>query len=41
VPRWNDPRAALVWMRGTHANNLGQWNTAVVTLILSPHPKSR
>jgi hypothetical protein len=40
VPHWNDPRTALVWMRGTYANNHGEWYTAVVALILPPDPKS-
>ena len=40
VPHWNDPRTAIVWMRGTYANNHGEWNTAVVALILPPDPKS-
>ncbi len=40
VPHWNDPRTALVWMRGTYANNHGEWNTAVVALIVPPDPKS-
>jgi BNR repeat-containing family member len=36
VPKWNDPRTALVWMRGTYKNNRGEWTTAVVALILPP-----
>jgi hypothetical protein len=36
VPRWNDKRTALVWMRGTYRNNHGEWSTAVVAMILSP-----
>jgi hypothetical protein len=36
VPKWDDPRTALVWMRGTYSNNRGQWTTAVVALILPP-----
>ncbi len=36
VPRWNDKRTALVWMRGTYKNNHGEWSTAVVTMILAP-----
>jgi hypothetical protein len=39
VPRWDDPRTALVWMRGTYTNNHGEWTTAVVALILPPRPK--
>jgi hypothetical protein len=40
VPKWDDPRTALVWMRGTYRKNRGEWTTAVVALILSPS-KSR
>jgi hypothetical protein len=36
IPQWNDPRTALVWMRGTYANNRGEWNTTPVALILPP-----
>lgn len=36
VPKWNDPRTALVWMRGTYVNNRGEWDTAVVATILPP-----
>ncbi|HEV8303961.1 MAG TPA: BNR-4 repeat-containing protein [Gemmatimonadales bacterium] len=34
VPKWSDPRTALVWMRGTYKNNHGEWTTAVVATIL-------
>ena len=34
VPKWSDPRTALVWMRGTYRHNRGEWNTKVVALIL-------
>jgi hypothetical protein len=35
VPKWNDPRTALVWMRGpSYTHNHGEWTTAVVALIL-------
>lgn len=34
VPRWDDERTALVWMRGKYSSNQGQWTTAVVGLIL-------
>ena len=34
VPQWNDPRTALVWMRGTYRANHGEWTTAVVALML-------
>ena len=36
VPAWNDPRTALVWMRGTYEKNRGQWETAVVASVLAP-----
>ncbi len=36
VPRWEDPRTALVWMRGDYKNNHGEWTTAVVATILDP-----
>ncbi|HUE82462.1 MAG TPA: BNR-4 repeat-containing protein [Pyrinomonadaceae bacterium] len=38
VPNWNDPRTALVWMRGGYYNNRGEWTTAVVATILPPAP---
>jgi hypothetical protein len=34
VPKWDDPRTALVWMRGAYRNNHGEWTTAVVAAIL-------
>jgi hypothetical protein len=34
VPRWDDERTALVWMRGAYHRNRGSWTTAVVALIL-------
>lgn len=36
VPKWNDPRTALVWMRGEYRQNHGEWQTAVVASILPP-----
>jgi hypothetical protein len=39
VPAWDDPRTALVWMRGTYRNNRGDWTTAVVATILPPLAK--
>jgi hypothetical protein len=36
VPKWDDPRTALIWMRGTYRNNHGEWTTAVVASILPP-----
>ncbi len=35
VPKWDDTRTALVWMRGTYKNNHGEWTTRVVASILS------
>ena len=34
VPRWTDPRTALVWMRGSYKNNHGEWTTAVVAMLV-------
>jgi hypothetical protein len=36
VPKWDDPRTALVWMRGKYVHNAGEWDTAVVAVILPP-----
>jgi hypothetical protein len=37
VPKWKDPRTALVWMRGpSYTHNHGNWTTAVVAVILPP-----
>jgi hypothetical protein len=36
VPKWDDPRTALVWMRGSYRDNHGEWTTAVVAMILPP-----
>jgi len=36
VPKWKDPRTALVWMRGRYRNNRGEWTTAVVATVLPP-----
>jgi putative BNR repeat neuraminidase len=38
IPKWSDPRTALVWMRGAYMNNHGEWNTAVVAVIVPPLP---
>lgn len=40
IPKWNDPRTALVWMRGSYSANRGTWTTAVVAMILQPKPIS-
>jgi hypothetical protein len=37
VPKWEDERTAVVWMRGSYKANHGEWTTAVVALILPPH----
>jgi hypothetical protein len=34
VPRWNDPRTALIWLRGESRNNHGEWSTTISALIL-------
>jgi len=34
VPKWDDSRTALVWMRGSYRQNRGEWTTAVVATIL-------
>jgi hypothetical protein len=41
VPKWQDARTALVWMRGAYRNNHGQWTTAVVATILGPEINQR
>ena len=38
VPKWDDTRTALVWMRGSYRANHGEWTTAVVATLL-PAPK--
>lgn len=41
VPKWNDARTALVWMRGpAYIHNNGNWTTGVVALILPPESSS-
>jgi hypothetical protein len=34
IPKWNDRRTALVWMRGSYMNNHGEWTTSVVATIV-------
>lgn len=34
VPKSDDPRTALVWMRGSYLHNHGEWTTSVVALLL-------
>jgi hypothetical protein len=36
VPSWNDPRTALVWMRGGYKANHGEWYSSVVAAIVPP-----
>jgi hypothetical protein len=36
IPKWDDRRTALVWMRGTYVHNHGEWDSAVVAMILPP-----
>ena len=40
VPKWDDPRTALVWMRGEYTANHGEWSSAVVAMILPPQGSS-
>jgi putative BNR repeat neuraminidase len=34
IPKWNDPRTAIVWMRGAYVHNQGEWYSAVVAAIV-------
>jgi hypothetical protein len=34
VPKWDDERTALVWMRGSYRSNHGEWTTKVVATML-------
>ena len=36
VPKWDDARTALVWMRGKYVHNHGEWYSSVVALVLPP-----
>jgi hypothetical protein len=36
VPKWNDKRTILVWMRGRYKSNHGEWDTAAVAVVLPP-----
>ncbi len=40
VPRWDDARTALVWMRGTYTSTRGIWRSAIVALILPAAARS-
>lgn len=33
IPAWDDPRVALIWMRGRYEHNRGPWSTRVVASI--------
>jgi BNR repeat-containing family member len=36
IPKWDDRRTALVWMRGSYVHNHGEWYSSVVGILLSP-----
>jgi len=37
IPKWDDERMALVWMRGpAYIHNNGNWSTGVAAMILPP-----
>jgi len=36
IPKWNDRRTAIVWMRGAYVHNHGEWYSAVVAAIVPP-----
>jgi putative BNR repeat neuraminidase len=36
IPHWDDPRTAIVWMRGTYVHNQGEWYSALVAAIIPP-----
>jgi len=36
IPKWNDPRTAIAWMRGAYVHNHGEWYSAVVAAIVPP-----
>ncbi len=36
IPHWNDPRTAIVWMRGAYVANQGEWYSALVAAIVTP-----
>lgn len=33
IPLWNNPRVAVIWMRGTYTHNRGPWDTRVVATL--------
>jgi hypothetical protein len=36
IPKWNDRRTAMAWMRGSYVHNQGEWYSAVVAAIVPP-----
>jgi hypothetical protein len=36
MPKWDDPRTVLLWMRGSYVHNHGEWYSSIVALILPP-----
>ena len=36
IPKWNDRRTAIVWMRGSYVHNQGEWYSAVVAAVIPP-----
>ena len=38
VPKWNDKRTILLWMRGKYKHNHGEWSTAGVAVVLPAVP---
>jgi hypothetical protein len=36
IPKWNDRRTAIAWMRGSYVHNHGEWYSSVVAAIVPP-----
>jgi hypothetical protein len=34
IPKWNDQRTAIVWMRGAYVANQGEWYSSMVAAIV-------
>jgi hypothetical protein len=34
IPKWDDPRTAIVWMRGAYVHNHGEWYSSMVAAIV-------
>jgi hypothetical protein len=34
IPKWDDRRTAIVWMRGRYVHNHGQWYSSIVAAIV-------